>query len=140
MKSIFWMVFLGLVLGPSWVWSDPEGDLIREAHRQTEAIRKGGQDWPILETEFFRIRYQPGLKPDPVAGSELDRFMGNILEKLDGTGRLETETRTFLIDYYLCDDSTVQRLTGHATKGMADLAGRAPTHLPHSFPDCFLGQ
>ena len=46
---------------------------------------------------------------------------------------MEFATADLHLDYYLCDDATVQQVTGYPTKGMADLAGRAviSSHFPH---------
>ncbi len=112
---------------------DADTALMQAARRQTESIQRGGAHWPILTTEFFRIHYQPGGIPDSIACREMDVFVDQILTKLDPSGARVGELREQKMSYYLCDDDTVEKLTGYSTKGMADLSGRAviSSHFPH---------
>lgn len=133
MKWVIGVLFLIVPLLQGEALADTERDLAKTAQRQTEMIQQGGKDWPIISTQYFRIRHQPGLVPDPVACQELDRFLEKTLVDLDATGALHQSILAFPLDYYLCNNATVQQLTGHATMGMADLKGRAviSSHFPH---------
>ena len=126
------LIVLAMLVGASAVEPATTPSLHQEARRQTQAIRNGGADWPVLDTRHFRIHHQPGQHPDPQAVSQLDSFTENVWQSL-----ADPDQGAVLggrpVDYYLCDDATVQRLTGYPTKGMADLAGRAiiSSHFPH---------
>ena len=133
-RMLSWLlVLVSVTFWNQKAFADPELDLAVEARRQTESIQNGGKDWPVQATEFFRIRYQPGMKPDPVACQDLDRFVTATLGKLEAGAKEVDALRKARLDYYLCSDAMVQKLTGYSTKGMADLAGRAviSSHFPH---------
>lgn len=110
-----------------------DADLRQEARRQTESIRNGGRQWPVLVTKFFEIHYQRTTIPDSVACIELDAFVEKTLIQIDASGTTADDLRLQKLSYYLCDDATVEKLTGYRTRGMADLAGRAviSSHFPH---------
>ena len=59
--------------------------------------------------------------------------MVQSLDALDPSGETLETLRHNKLAYYLCDDSTIEKLTGYPTKGMADLSGRAviSSHFPH---------
>lgn len=131
-KLALWFLFC-LVIFPGMATATSEKDLRTEARKQTRNIREGGASWDILETEFFRIRFEPGQRPDAVACLELDRFVAETQIKLGVVPRATDALRAIKLDYYLCSDAMVQKLTGYLTKGMADLSGRAviSSHFPH---------
>ena len=119
------LLALSIIAGPSSAQRDADTALRLEARRQTENIQRGGRHWPVLTTEYFQIHYQPTTIVDSVACHELDSFVDQTLKALDASGSTAEELRTQKLSYYLCDDETVERLTGYPTRGMADLAGRA---------------
>jgi len=131
--SAAFLILTTLLAGSGPVFGQVDAALLHEAVSQTEAIRRAGADWPIHETRFFRIHHQPALLPAEVACTELDRFTAETAVKVGHSAATIAELEAAKLDYYLCDDVTVQELTGHPTKGMADLRGRAviSSHFPH---------
>lgn len=136
MNLKFWIslivIISALTTGAS-AQQDADSFIRQEAKRQTQSIRQGGGQWPIQTTEFFNIHYQANTTPDSIACFELDSFVERTLNNLDDSGKTADALRLDKISYYLCDDATVEKLTGYSTKGMADLAGRAviSSHFPH---------
>jgi hypothetical protein len=139
MTSQRFLFLMILVLATAFLGSSAPGltpttdALQREAARQTAAIEEGGRHWPVWETEFFTIHHQSDLAPDKTACLELDAFVVRTLNSLDPGGRTLADLRGNKLDYYLCDDGTVETLTGYPTRGMADLSGRSviSSHFPH---------
>ncbi len=127
------LVLLACLITPVLAQTDSTEELRREAFRQTASIQQGGRHWLIFETEFFTIHHQSTNAPDPVACQELDSFVTRTLNSLDPNGLAIQTLRENKLAYYLCNDATVEILTGYQTKGMADLAGRAviSSHFPH---------
>ncbi len=134
MRSVLLIAMVGSVLWAIPAFASPEdAAILAEARRQTERIGAGGADWPVIETRFFRIHHQPEVVPSAVAMAELDRFTAATAGKVGFSTEDLADLESTRLDYYLCDDATVQRLTGYPTKGMADLRGRAviSSHFPH---------
>ncbi len=124
---------LFLFAGQSYALGDINTEMQREAERQTQQILNGAKSWPIVETQFFIIHYHPETPPEELARAQLDAFVVDTLCKLDPSESLQPQLETDKLEYYLCTDLMVQKLTGYPTKGMADLSGRAviSSHFPH---------
>ena len=122
-----------LLTGACLAYGQTDAGLLQEATRQTDAIRQAGHAWPIVETRFFCIHHQPEIIPSKIARAELDRFTAETALKVGLAEAAIENLEARKLDYYLCDDKTVQAATGHPTKGMADLRGRAviSSHFPH---------
>jgi len=131
--SIFLAVALSCISGQALGQPTSSESLKKEALRQTLSIVQGGKDWPVQETKYFIIHYQPKMVPSPAAINELDNFAGQILGLFEVSQGFRNELGNNKISYYLCNDETIKTLTGYQTKGMADLAGRAviSSHFPH---------
>ena len=94
------------------------------------------QDWPLLESEYFRIHYVPGYADylHPVALEGADRFVERIADSLGLAGEKLDLIRDRKIEYFFCGtDSLVEEITGHRTKGMTDLASNdiISAYFPH---------
>ncbi len=141
-KKLVWIVVVAITLGigpeknatakaglPEFTTSEA---LQIKADNQTESIRNGGSQWPVVETEFFIIHHQANLAPDMVACQKLDSFVRYVLKKIQPDHSLEL-FRKQKMAYYFCDDATVEKLTGYPTRGMADMTGNAiiSSHFPH---------
>lgn len=82
------------------------------------------RDWPVKQTKYFDIHYQPGVEKylNPVALEEADRF----IEKLAGAIGLSFEDMKRLqeqkIRYFFCEsDQMIYYITGYKGKGFYDL-------------------
>ena len=84
-----------------------------------------GKDWPVTESDFFRIHVDPGAAPyiNEACLEQADdwvRGMGRTLQLSKDDMKLLEETK---IEYFYCShDSVVQSITGHLIKGTYDLA------------------
>lgn len=95
------------------------------------------RDWPVLETEYFRIHYAPEFEAclHPVILEEADRFLERAADSLQVPKDVLNEIRKKKVEYFYCDsDSTVLKITGHLTKGTLDLASNdiISAYFPHN--------
>jgi hypothetical protein len=91
------------------------------------------RQWPVRETEYARVLCNDSTRLNREALRRLDRCIESIGRSLE----IPPERMEWLadekIDYYLCDDETMDRLVGSAAQGMTDLQFDAliTRHLPH---------
>lgn len=94
------------------------------------------REWPIRETKYFRIHYNPILEPylNPAVLDATDRFVEKMADSLDLDKDVLKNIADKKIEYFYCDsDSTVAVITGHLTKGLLDLASNdiISANFPH---------
>ncbi|PWB74774.1 hypothetical protein C3F09_03540 [candidate division GN15 bacterium] len=95
-----------------------------------------GRSWPVVETKYFRIHAQPGVRAllNPVIIEEADRFIERMADSLKLTKDRLAEIEKAKIEYFFCEsEETVKAITGQTTKGMLDLASNdiISTDFPH---------
>ena len=94
------------------------------------------RDWPILQTRYFRIHYHPSLEEyiNPVGLEELDLFVERTIDSLEMSDETLKEIAERKIEYFYCDnEQTVEKISGHLTKGLLDLASNdiVSANFPH---------
>lgn len=84
-----------------------------------------GADWPVVETEFFRIHAHPEVQVflNPAVLREADNFIVAIADTLAIPKESLERIRREKIEYFYCgSDQDVKDITGFLGKGQLDLA------------------
>ncbi len=83
------------------------------------------QDWPIIETKYFRIHYDPDISKDflhPMVLEAADTFIEDIADSLNISNSDLKNIADKKIEYFYCkSDSVVEVITGKKVKGVFDL-------------------
>ncbi len=95
------------------------------------------RDWPVVESRFFRIHYEPSREEYlyPMALKAADNFISAMADSLDLSDDDVALLEEKKIEYFYCDsDSTVEVLTGHRVKGTWDMASNdvISAFFPHN--------
>ncbi len=83
------------------------------------------RDWPIKESEYFRLHIQPDLEKfcNSVMFEEADRFVEQIGDTLGLSENDLRHLQSAKIDFYYCSsDEQVEQITGRKTQGIYDKA------------------
>jgi len=91
------------------------------------------RDWKQHDTQYATIHFSDASLINEYALKELDGFvvsMGEHLKLSEAEMELLEKEK---IDYYLCDEEGIKKLTGFPTRGMTNLQSDAiiSRHLPH---------
>ena len=101
--------------------------------RLADRIWAAGRRWPVRDTRYCMLRGPEVHGLDDRACAELDGFIEDCASSLGADAAALADLARIRIPYYVTDDATVAALTGHPTKGMANLAAGAviSSHFPH---------
>jgi len=83
------------------------------------------RDWPVLETEYFRIHVHPDVQKfiNTINLEEADKFVERMIDSLELGDYNKRHLRSVKIEYFYCNsDKTVKTITGRRTKGLYDKA------------------
>lgn len=91
------------------------------------------KDWPVKTSKYARIHYSNPEVYNRFAESEMDVFIDSLGVKLGIDSVRMTYLHQKKIDYYLCDEAEMEKLTGYQAQGMTKLPFDAviTRHLPH---------
>ncbi len=82
-------------------------------------------DWPIKESEYFRVHIHPDVEKycNAVMFEEADRFVAQMGDSLGLSIYDMRHLQSTKIDFYYCaSDEQVAQITGHRTRGVFDKA------------------
>ncbi|MCH9023928.1 MAG: hypothetical protein IH931_01220 [candidate division Zixibacteria bacterium] len=83
------------------------------------------RDWPVLETEYFRIHVHPDVQKfiNTINLEEADKFVERMIDSLELGDYDIRHLGSVKIEYFYCNsDKTVKTITGRRTKGIYDKA------------------
>jgi len=91
------------------------------------------QGWRRRETKYSAIHFQDSTLINSRALDQLDRFVDSLATEFHMPDTLRTQLAMQKIEYYLCDESAMQRISGFSVHGMTSTPFDAVVtrHLPH---------
>ncbi|MBC8279122.1 MAG: hypothetical protein H8E46_12885 [FCB group bacterium] len=96
-------------------------------------LKDSSTKWSCSATEFVRVYYSDRSKVNKYALEQFDRYIGELAESFETASERRELLRREKLDYYLCDETEIEKLTGYRVQGMCNLQFDAVVsrQLPH---------